>query len=236
MDGNVARVLSRLLAIPGDARTGRSRAAVEAAAAEFLDRRRPGDHNQALMELGALVCLPRAPRCGECPFARACRALASGHPAAFPAPRQRKAAVRLRLAAGLARRGGRLVLVDDALLVPGHLVVPLVEVRDGDDSGDALRAAWPSLAGRRAARLRPVGTVRHSILERRYAVEVFAVTEGAAGLPAATRPVLLGAAGLAKAPRGGLLPKVLALSAAPSGPSPRAPARRGPARPTRSGG
>ena len=75
VDGNVARVLARLLAIPGDARGGRSRAAVEAAAGALLNPRSPGDHNQALMELGALVCLPRAPRCADVPpFARLPRA------------------------------------------------------------------------------------------------------------------------------------------------------------------
>jgi A/G-specific adenine glycosylase len=89
VDGNVARVLSRLHAIPGDPRTGAARAAVEAAAAGFLNRRRPGDHNQALMELGALVCLPRAPRCAACPLSGACRARASGAPESFPARRPR---------------------------------------------------------------------------------------------------------------------------------------------------
>jgi len=74
--------LARLHAIPGDPRTGASRAAVETAAEEFLNRRSPGDHNQALMELGALVCLPRSPRCEACPLARRCLGLASGRPEA----------------------------------------------------------------------------------------------------------------------------------------------------------
>ena len=233
VDGNVARVLARLLAIPGDVRAGAARAAVEGAAAAFLDRRDPGDHNQALMELGALVCLPRAPRCPDCPLAAACRARAAGAPERYPAPRPRKPPVRVRLAAGVAWRRGRLVLVPDGRLVPGHLVVPLA-VPDGDDSAAALRAAWPELAGRRARRLEPAGRVRHAVLERRYDVDVFRVVEGAAARGA--RPELLAPDELERAPIGGLTRKVLALTRGAASAAPPARARRGPPPPTPSGG
>ena len=235
VDGNVARVLARLLAVPGDVRAGAARALVDDAAAAFLNRRSPGDHNQALMELGALVCLPRAPRCGSCPLARECRALASGQPESFPVRRPRKPAVRIRLAAGVARRRGLLVLVEDPFLVRGHLVVPLVEVAEGSDAGEALRAAWPRLAGRLATRVVPVGTARHSVLERRYGVEVFQVTEGKAAT-GAPRLRLVHPGELSAEPRGGLLPKLLALSAPAAGPVPPGRARRRPARPKRRGG
>lgn len=227
VDGNVARVLSRAEAIPGDGRTGDSGAAVAEAAEAFLDRRRPAEHNEALMELGALVCLPRAPRCPACPLRAACRAHALGRPEAFPAPRARKAVVRLRLAAGVARRAGRLVLVDDAHLVRGHLVVPMLELPAEADSGRRLRTAWPSLAGRRARQLSPLGRVRHAVLERRYDVEVFAVEESG---PADGRvPVrLVPPCALEAEPRGGLLGKILALSASASDPGP--PERARPAR------
>lgn len=234
VDGNVARVLSRLLAIPGDVRSGPSRGAVEQAASDFLDRRSPGEHNEALMELGALVCLPRAPRCAECPLAGACRARSAGDPERFPAPRPRREPVRVRLAAGVALRGGRLVLVEDALLVPGHLVVPLAAVGVEGDAGAALRAAWPSLAGKRAGRLEPVGRVRHSVLERRYDVEVFRVTE--VGTAPGPRPELLRPSDLPRAPLGGLTRKVLSLTAAAPSAGPPARGRRGSPPPRPSGG
>jgi A/G-specific adenine glycosylase len=247
LDGNVARVLARLHAIPGDPRIGASRSDVAAAASAFLNRRSPGDHNQALMELGALVCLPRSPRCEACPLARDCRALASGRPEAFPPSRPRKPTVSVRLAAGLAYRRGRVVLVDDVFLVPGHLVVPLVEVAARADAGRALATAWPRLAGRPAARLTPSGTVRHAVLERRYSVEVFEVTEASGGsrasrgpaTPGAARPRLFLPEELEKEPRGGLLRKILALSgpgSEPPGSSRRARARPGPAPPKPNGG
>ena len=242
LDGNVARVLARLHAIPGDPRAGASRAAVEAAATAFLNRRSPGNHNQALMELGALVCLPRSPRCDTCPLARECRARASGRTGDFPASRPRKPTVSVRLAAGVARRRGRLVLLEDAFLVPGHLVVPLVEVGAGDDAGHVLASGWPRLAGRLAQRVVFLGTVRHTVQERRYCVDVFEVTEASRGgeapeKPGARRPRLLLPTELEREPRGGILYKLLALSAAEAASSFRpARARRGPAPPERNGG
>ncbi|MBA3584678.1 MAG: A/G-specific adenine glycosylase, partial [Gemmatimonadetes bacterium] len=73
VDGNARRVLCRLfdLASPSAAELFRR-------AAALVDPDRPGDFNQALMELGATVCRPRAPRCARCPLARGCRARARG--------------------------------------------------------------------------------------------------------------------------------------------------------------
>lgn len=71
VDGNVRRVLSRLFDIEAP-----SAASVRPLAAQLVDPARPGDFNQALMELGATTCVPRAPDCGACPLAPHCLALA----------------------------------------------------------------------------------------------------------------------------------------------------------------
>ncbi len=78
VDGNVYRVLSRLfdLDLPIDTTEGRKHFA--ALANELLDRTEPGRYNQALMELGALQCLPRRPDCRQCPLSERCLAWASG--------------------------------------------------------------------------------------------------------------------------------------------------------------
>lgn len=76
VDGNVYRVLSRLLLIstPIDSTAGKRE--FRERAAELLDAQAPGDHNQALMELGATVCTPRKPLCHQCPLADKCLARA----------------------------------------------------------------------------------------------------------------------------------------------------------------
>jgi len=78
VDGNVLRVLARVTADKADLRAGPTRARLAEAAQTLLDKHRPGDFNQALMELGAIVCLPRNPRCSTCPIAKYCEARALG--------------------------------------------------------------------------------------------------------------------------------------------------------------
>jgi A/G-specific adenine glycosylase len=71
-------VLARVTADKGELRNTETRARLGAAANSILDRRRPGDFNQAMMELGATVCLPQSPRCAECPVAKWCEARVLG--------------------------------------------------------------------------------------------------------------------------------------------------------------
>jgi A/G-specific adenine glycosylase len=80
VDGNVARVLARLFAIEEDTRGGRAQGVrrLWALAEKLVHRGDPGGWNQALMELGATVCVPRQPRCLVCPVREACRARALG--------------------------------------------------------------------------------------------------------------------------------------------------------------
>jgi len=85
VDGNVVRVLARLTADGTPQRDGATAARALAPLAErLLDRDQPGRHNQAMMELGALVCRPRAPQCPLCPVRPHCAAARSGNPEAFP--------------------------------------------------------------------------------------------------------------------------------------------------------
>lgn len=87
VDGNVKRVYARFCA-NGDADPSLERSCWEWAE-HALDRERPGQMNQALMELGALVCTPRLPQCEVCPLATACSAFAMGRPTDFPSPRRK---------------------------------------------------------------------------------------------------------------------------------------------------
>ncbi|WKZ66246.1 MAG: A/G-specific adenine glycosylase [Flavobacteriales bacterium] len=84
VDGNVFRVLARVfgIATPIDSTAGKKE--FRALAGELISREHPGDHNQAVMELGATICTPRNPRCGECPLARKCIAKAEGRIGELP--------------------------------------------------------------------------------------------------------------------------------------------------------
>ena len=84
LDGNVMRVVARVSGDPSDIRAARTRRRFEEIVGGWLDPRRPGRTNEALMELGATVCLPREPRCAACPVAAFCRARAEGSTRQLP--------------------------------------------------------------------------------------------------------------------------------------------------------
>jgi A/G-specific adenine glycosylase len=107
LDGNVARVVARLEARKGSLTDASFRGAIDRRLESLLSPRRPGDFNQALMELGQIICLPRSPRCPECPIRRWCRAREVRTPEAFPSPRPRRAAELHHLAAAFVSRRSR---------------------------------------------------------------------------------------------------------------------------------
>ena len=97
LDGNVARVLSRLEAIRGDLREPNRWRNLQAAADRLLAPELAGDWNQAMMELGATVCIPRAPQCLLCPVAQFCEARKLGIANSLPEKRKKRATVAVQL-------------------------------------------------------------------------------------------------------------------------------------------
>jgi A/G-specific adenine glycosylase len=183
VDGNVRRVLSRLFDLP-DA----TPATLQDLAARLLPRRRAGDFNQALMDLGATLCSPRRPACGECPVARWCLAYARGTQAERPARRRRPEVPTYDVGTAVLRApDGRLLLVrrpDDGLL-GGMWSFPGEVTREGESVEDAAMRAGRAACGlAMVGRGRPLGTVAHLFSHRRevYHVFVFAVPGGQATL------------------------------------------------------
>ena len=110
LDGNVMRVLSRLLACPQDIRLGATRHAMQAWADQLLKRDQPGASNEALMELGATVCTP-APDCPRCPLRGSCQALAAGNPESYPVKKKADKVPHRHVGAGIiVRRDGRILI------------------------------------------------------------------------------------------------------------------------------
>jgi A/G-specific adenine glycosylase len=103
LDGNVRRVMSRILA---DDDEGAIRAALEGA----IPRGAPGDFNQALMELGQRVCRPRSPDCLLCPVSESCRARKLGRQEEFPRQAPSREVPHYEIAIGVCRKGGRVLV------------------------------------------------------------------------------------------------------------------------------
>jgi A/G-specific adenine glycosylase len=111
LEANSQRVLSRVFGREEDPRRGPARRWLWQAAAEVLPARQAGDFNQALMELGALVCLPAKPRCGECPLAPRCSARRQGRQEEIPPRTPPPAVTRVQEACVVVYRDARVLLV-----------------------------------------------------------------------------------------------------------------------------
>ena len=113
LDGNVKRVLARLIACPEP--PARQMAAFWQLSEQLLDRQRPRCFNQALMDLGALVCTPRQPACGACPWQGCCAAYAAGEPARYPVKEAPKPVPFQVIGVGVVLNGAGQVLIDQRL-------------------------------------------------------------------------------------------------------------------------
>ena len=89
LDGNVYRVLARLFALSTPIDSAQGKKEFAELAALLLDKEHPGLHNQAIMELGALQCVPRQPDCSLCPLMDKCMAYAAGEVSAYPVKQQK---------------------------------------------------------------------------------------------------------------------------------------------------
>jgi len=157
LDGNVMRVIARLTNDAADISAVSTRARFRRIAQGWLDRRRAGEFNQALMELGATVCLPRGPRCSVCPLAGGCEARRLGRQQELPVKLRKVQPAKIRAELAVIERRGRLLLwqrTADSSRLAGFWELPspdqLPEIEDACE----------------------IGTFRHTITHHRYRVTV----------------------------------------------------------------
>jgi A/G-specific adenine glycosylase len=142
VDGNVRRVLARLVALEHDPRRPPGSHAVDKLAAALLPAGTAAVHNQAVMELGALVCTPRGPACEACPLAGVCRGHAAGEPERFPLRAPNKAVPHRQLEVALIFNAAGHLLLDQRPykgFLGGLWELPKAEQAEGKRAGTALR-------------------------------------------------------------------------------------------------
>jgi len=175
VDGNVARVLSRVLCIDTPLGERVTERALWAAAEELARGERPGALNQALMELGARVCVPVNARCGGCPIADACEARRLDRVDELPIAAKKKPPKPVQLVALVARAAsGELWLArSDGSLFGGLWGFPL-EPGSGRKSASAL-GEKVGLTGKLSRK--QLGTVTHVLTHRALTLDVYGLTE-----------------------------------------------------------
>lgn len=142
VDGNVERVVARLHAVTAELPAAKP--VIRALAQRLAPRHRPGDFAQAMMDLGAGVCTPKAPACGQCPLAPMCAGRLTGTPERLPRRRPKAAGALRRGAAFVAVRADGHVLVrrrSATGLLGGMTEVPTTEWSAGFDEAHAVEAA-----------------------------------------------------------------------------------------------
>jgi len=191
LDGNVARVLARLFAIEGDLREGKRWQELQDRADFLLDRKSPGDWNQAMMELGATVCTPRSPQCLLCPVAEFCEARKLGMAESLPAIRKKRTLVEVALASAVFVDGqGRTLLLpapessnggdqhdDIAALVSKMWHFPTIAARTKPDKvlHEHLRALLALTAKTQRLVLESLPPARHSVTYRALTVQPYRI-------------------------------------------------------------
>jgi A/G-specific adenine glycosylase len=181
VEANSLRVLARLFGYRGDPREGEGKAWVWSAAGAVLPAKRAGDFNQALMELGALVCTPAKPACGRCPLAEQCVANREGLQEKIPPPKKQPAITEVSEVAVVIRRGKQLLLCrrpPDAGRWQNMWEVPHGERKPGEELTPAARRLAKELTGLDIEVGAEVLTIRHGVT--RFRITMVCVEAAAA--------------------------------------------------------
>jgi A/G-specific adenine glycosylase len=177
LEANTVRLHSRLLAIEDDPASRIAQKQLWQFAAAVLPRRGAGQLNQALMELGSLVCTPRAPRCGQCPLSGWCLAKARGLEEAIPRPAKKIAAEAVREGAVVVWRAGHVLLRchPTGERWAGLWDFPRFPLDDESPIGvaDELGRGIAQQTGLRIVLGDPLATIRHSVTRFRITLDVF---------------------------------------------------------------
>lgn len=175
LDANVERVFARLFDIPSPLKEPSNRLFLKKKACSLLPAGQARYFNQALMELGALVCLPKAPKCGQCPISPHCEALQQGTVAQRPVVNRAIKPVAIVMATGLLFHLGKIFiqkrLADDVWANLWEF--PGGRLQKGETSIEALRREYLEETGFEIEIVEDLGLVRHSYTIYRVTLHCF---------------------------------------------------------------
>jgi A/G-specific adenine glycosylase len=176
VDGNVKRVIARLFAIDDSADRPAGTRRVRDHAQALLAPDAAGDFNQALMELGALICKPTAPLCGVCPVAESCAAFAAGAAESYPVRDARRAVPTQHIAIGVVERDGRVLITrrKESGMLGGLWEFPGGKIDGGESPEDACRREIREEVSLDVEVGERIATVRHAYTHLRVEIDVFA--------------------------------------------------------------
>ena len=183
VDGNVIRVLSRIYGIRTDALQPDTRKHIEELAAALVPEERPGDHNQAVMDLGATVCVPGTPDCAACPLSSFCDACKAGDASDLPVLPKAKPQKVIPYAVLLIRSGDRVLMRRRTeRLLQGLWCFPMFE---GESPDEELLPVVSKKLHLSLSPLRDAGPARHVFTHQVWQMRIYETdAEASASAPA----------------------------------------------------
>jgi len=175
VDGNVKRVLARLFRLDDPVNRSSTHPGFQVIANRLLNRTDASVHNQALMELGALICTPRNPTCGPCPLAALCRSNQEGVVEHYPVRVKKAAVPEHAMVAGVVYKRGKMLLVrrPDEGFLGGLWEFPGGRLRTTQSAPEACRRAVLDRVGLKVAVGEPITRLKHAYTHFRISLEVF---------------------------------------------------------------
>lgn len=175
LDGNVVRVASRLTAEKGVVSKAGTKKKLKMFVQNHLPKNQPGDFNQAVMDLGATVCLPRNPLCHACPLQADCRAFKLQKQEFFPVKKKRKPVPHFAIACAIVRKNGRILVCQrktDGLL-GGLWEFPGGKVKTGESLQHAAPREVLEKTGVRVRTRKKVAVVKHAYSHFKITLHAF---------------------------------------------------------------
>lgn len=175
LDGNVKRVLARLFCLEENGGTSASEKRLRQVAERLLPERGVGDFNQSMMELGAMLCLPKNPACPLCPVKNFCEARMQNRQDQLPPPKARTAAKKIEVSAGVIWRNGKIFIQQRPRngLMGGLWEFPGGKMKKNETPGACLEREIREELGVNIAVGEKLMTVRHSYTKFRVTLHVY---------------------------------------------------------------
>jgi A/G-specific adenine glycosylase len=175
LDGNVKRVLSRLFAMKEPVNQSSTYKTFRQAAEFIFDPKNPGQFNQAMMELGALVCRPRNPKCTDCPVAPFCQAFASGRQQNYPKKVSRLKSPQYHVVVAVVQKNGRLLITrrPHSGFLGGLWEFPGGKIQNGETPSQACRREIKEEVNLKIEITEHLMQVKHAYTHFKVVLEIF---------------------------------------------------------------
>lgn len=178
LDGNIRRVLARIFSMDEPVRSPQGERRLWGLAAAHLPTRKAGDYNQAMMDLGALICTPRKPQCSICPLSHLCQAYAQGIQEALPVIPRKPTIPHHIVTAAIIRQDDQVLIAQRPTqgLLGGLWEFPGGKVQAGEDLVTCLRREIMEELAAEIAIHEPAGVYQHAYTHFRVTLHAFYCT------------------------------------------------------------